>query len=364
MKAITVKPGQKNSIVMRDVPQPEPKQGEAKVRVIRAGLCGTDAEINEGLYGACPPGDDYLILGHENFGVVEAINGGGENPAGLSVGDHVVSTVRRPCGKCAYCKQGEMDLCSSGDYTERGIKGRHGFMAEYYVESPRYLVKIPEEVRDVGVLLEPTSIVEKGIDHSFLIQRRMSWQPRQALVLGAGPVGLLATAVLRVRGLSTFVAGREPSNDPRAQIGKDLGAEYLCVDGVDLGVAAKRLGPLDLVIEATGVSSVAFAAMQILAPDGILCLLSVTGGQGMRMVPANVINQDLVLRNNVVFGSVNANPKHFHKGVEDFVAAEKQWPGVLQRLITNKLPWQDYSQWFGARNAGIKTTLEISGGVS
>lgn len=357
MKAITVKPGQKNSIEMRDAPAPQPTQDEIKVRVIRVGLCGTDAEINEGLYGAAPPGDDYLILGHENLGVVEEVQA---NASGLSKGDYVVSTVRRPCGKCAYCNQGEMDLCSSGEYTERGIKGRHGFMAEYYTESPRYLVKIPEAIRDIGVLLEPTSIVEKGIDHAYLIQRRMSWQPKQALVLGAGPVGLLAAAVLRVRGLRAFVAGRETASDPRAQIAKDLGAEYVCVDGVELADAAKKLGALDLVIEATGVSAVAFAAMQILAPDGILCLLSVTGGQGMRTVPANVINQDLVLRNNVVFGSVNANPRHFHKGVEDFLAAEKQWPGVLQRLITDKLPWQDYSEWFSQQHGGIKTTLEIS----
>lgn len=357
MKAITVKPGQKNSIEMRDAPAPQAKQDEIKVRVIRVGLCGTDAEINEGLYGETPPGDDYLILGHENFGVIEGIQG---NANGLSKGDYVVSTVRRPCGKCSYCQHGEMDLCSSGDYTERGIKGRHGFMAEYYVESPRYLVKIPEPIGDIGVLLEPMSIVEKGIDHAYLIQRRMTWQPKQALVLGAGPVGLLAAAVLRVRGLRTFVAGREPATDPRAQIAQSLQAEYVCVDGVELSDAVKRLGAPDLVIEATGVSSVAFAAMQVLAPDGVLCLLSVTAGQGMRQVPANTINQDLVLRNNVVFGSVNANPRHFHKGVEDFLAAEKQWPGALRKLITTQLPWQDYSKWFGQKHAGVKTTLEIS----
>lgn len=342
---------------MRDVPAPEAKPDEIKVRVIRVGLCGTDTEINEGLYGQSPPGDDYLILGHENLGVIEEIKG---EANGLNQGDYVVSTVRRPCGKCPYCQQGEMDLCSSGDYTERGIKGRHGFMAEYYVESPRYLVKIPQAIRDIGILLEPMSIVEKGIDHAYLIQRRMTWQPKQALVLGAGPVGLLGAAVLRARGLRTFVAGREPATDPRAQIAKDLGAEYVCVDGIEITDAVKRLGPPDLVLEATGVSSVAFSAMQVLAADGVLCLLSVTAGQGMRQVPANTINQDLVLRNNVVFGSVNANPRHFHKGVEDFLTVEKNWPGTLRKLITTQLPWQDYSKWFGQKHAGIKTTLEVS----
>lgn len=357
MKAITVKPGVKNSIQMRDVQDPERKPDEVKVRVIRAGLCGTDAEINGGLYGQTPPGDDYLILGHENFGVVEEVSG---NAGGLRSGDYVVSTVRRPCGKCLNCQEGEMDLCSSGEFTERGIKGRHGFMAEFYTESPQYLVKIPAANRDIGVLLEPMSIVEKGIRHAYRIQQRMVWQPKQALVLGAGPVGLLAAAVLRARGLRTFAAGREPVSDERAQIAQGLGAEYVCVDGIALTDLPKRLGRIDLVVEATGVSSVAFGAMQILAPNGILCLLSVTGGHGVLEAPADLINQDLVLRNNVVFGSVNANPMDFHKGVDDFTIIEKNFPGVLQKLITTRLPWQDYSQWFSQRGAGIKTTLEVS----
>lgn len=342
---------------MEDVPEPACKDGLAKVRVIRVGLCGTDTEIFEGLYGSAPPGDDYLILGHENFGIVEEVGVGVKS---LKPGDYVVSTVRRPCGKCVYCQHGEMDLCSSGDYTERGIKGRHGFMAEHYTESPEYLVPIPPEIRDVAVLLEPTSIVEKGIDHSFLIQRRMTWQPKRALVLGAGPVGLLAAALLQVRGLDTFVAGREPASDPRAQVAQSFGTNYLSVNGGSLADLPKQTGPLDLVIEATGVSSVVFGAMQILAPDGILCLLSVTGGHKVQPEPTDVINQRLVLQNNVVFGSVNANPRHFHVGVEDFVKLEKSHPGVLQRLLTVRLPWQDYGKWFGQPRSGIKTTLEIS----
>ncbi|MGH9470676.1 MAG: glucose 1-dehydrogenase [Terriglobia bacterium] len=357
MKAITVSPEVKESIRLQDVQEPACEPGLAKVRVIRTGLCGTDAEIYEGLYGAAPPGDDYLILGHENFGVVEEVGAGVDH---LKPGDYVVSTVRRPCGKCIYCKNGEMDLCSSGEYTERGIKGRHGFMAQYYTESPTYLVPIPPEIRDIAVLLEPTSIVEKGIDHAYLIQRRMTWQPQRALVLGAGPVGLLAAALLRVRGLQVFIAGREPSSDNRAQVAQSFKANYISVDGVSLADLPKQTGPLDLVIEATGVSSVVFGAMQIIAPDGILCLLSVTGGHAVRPEPTDVINQRLVLQNNVVFGSVNANPRHFHAGVKDFLQIEKSYPGVLQRLLTTRLPWQDYGKWFGQRRTGIKTTLEIS----
>lgn len=358
MKAITIKPKIKNSIQMQEAPDPVRKEeDEVKVQVIRTGLCGTDADIYAGDYGEAPPCENFLILGHENFGVVRET---GKSAADFKPGDFVVSTVRRPCGKCFYCKQGEMDLCSSGEYTERGIKGRHGFMAEYYVESSRYLVKIPPEIQDIGVLLEPTSIVEKGIEHIYLIQRRMPWQPHRALVLGAGPVGLLAAALLRKRGLETFLAGREAPNDLRAQVGKKFGAEYISVDGIPLTDVSKRIGAPDMIIEATGSSSVVFAAMQMLAPDGVLCLLSVTGGHAVRPEPTDVINQDLVLHNNVVFGSVNANPRHFQQGVEDFLSIEKTWPGALQQLLTTRLPWENYAQWFEHRGHGIKATLEIS----
>ncbi len=357
MKALTVKPHVKDSIQMRDVPDPARRNPEVKVRVIRAGLCGTDADIYEGNYGEPPPGDDFLILGHENFGVVEEA---GQNDAGLKPGDFVVSTVRRPCSKCLNCQHGEMDFCSSGEYTERGIKGRHGFMAEYYVESPQYLIKIPPELQDIAVLLEPTSIVEKGIDHAYLIQRRITWQPQMALVMGAGPVGLLAAALLAARGLRTFVASLEAATDPRAEAAQSLGAQYLCLKDISLTDLPKQIGAPDLVIEATGKSSVVFAAMQMLAPNGVLCLLSVTGGSAIRPEPTDVINQDLVLRNSVVFGSVNAHPRHFKKGVEDFESIEKARPGALQKLLTTRLPWEEYGKWFGQKRSGIKTTLEIS----
>lgn len=357
MKAIIVHPGQQDSVQMQDVPDPKPGRGEVVVKVLRAGLCGTDAEINTGLYGQAPPGFDYLILGHENFGVVEET---GKKVKGFKPGDFVVSTVRRPCGKCWACKHGENDMCTSGDYAERGIKGRHGYMAQYYVESPQYIFKIPRAVKDIGVLLEPTSIVEKGIDQSFRIQQRTHWKPRTALVLGAGPVGLLAAAILAVRGLRTVVAGRKPADDVRAKLVPQLGSEYVSVANMPLGDLPKQIGPIDMAIEATGNSGVVFAAMQILAPDGILCLLSVTGGNKTEPVPTDQINQNLVLRNNVVFGSVNANPRHYAMGVKDFSAIERKHPGALAKLITDRLPWAQYRTWFTRRGAGIKTTLEIS----
>lgn len=356
MKAIVVKPGEKDSIHMRDMPDPQMAPDQVAVKMLRVGLCGTDAEINHGLYGKPPEGEEFLILGHENLGVVADV---GKEVTGFTPGDIVVSTVRRPCGECPNCEVGENDMCSSGKYQERGIMKRHGFMAEYYVESPTYLHKIPKAVEPFAVLLEPMSVVEKGIDHAFLLQRRLVWKPKLAVVLGGGPVGLLAASVLRARGLRTVVVGREPASDLRAQIAMQLGAEYVSVEKSSLLDLPKQIGHPDIVVEATGSARVVFDAMEILGPNGVLCLLSVTGGAGTNEEPIERINQLLVLGNQVVFGSVNANPRHFAQGVDDFVTIEQNWPGALNRLLTNRIPWQDYKTWFTQRGTGIKATLEI-----
>lgn len=356
MKAIVVKPGVKGSIHMRDMPDPKLKPDQVAVKMIRVGLCGTDAEISHGVYGQAPAGDEYLILGHENFGVVEEA---GRKVKGFKAGDFVVATVRRPC-KCYTCKAGQNDMCHEGAYQERGIMGRHGFMAEYYVESPQWLNTIPKNVAEIGVLLEPMSVVEKGIDHAFLLQQRLDWKPKTALVLGGGPIGLLAAAVLRARGLDTHVVGREPETDNRAQLAKKMGATYHSVANQTLFDVKKEMPPIDIAIEATGVASVAFDGMQMLGRNGVLCLLSVTGGSKTAEQPIEKINQQLVLGNQVVFGSVNANPRHFAMGLRDFSTIERKWPGVLKQLITTRLPWEQYNNWFGQRGSGIKTTLEIS----
>jgi glucose 1-dehydrogenase len=358
MKAIVVKPRVKDSMHMLDVPDPRPGPGDVAVKMIRVGLCATDVEIDHGVYGEPPEGSEFLILGHENFGVVEEV---GRRVKGWKPGDLVVSRVRRPCGACAHCKCGENDMCSSGGYTERGIMRRHGFMSQFYVESPQYLHRIPKSVRDVAVLLEPMSVVEKGIDHAFLLQRRMdSWKPRLGLALGAGPIGLLAAAVMRVRGLRTVVTGREESTDLRARIARQLGAEYMPVSNRTLFDVVRETGEPDLIMEATGSSQVVFDAMQVLSKNGVLCLLSVTGGDRQNPEPTDLINQRVVLGNQVIFGSVNANARHFDAGVKDFVAIEKKWPGVLKQLLTNPIPWQDHRTWFTNRGSDIKATLEIA----
>ena len=356
MKAIVVRPGEKDSIHMRDMPDPAMSPDHVAVKMLRVGLCGTDAEINHGLYGKPPDGDEFLILGHENLGQIVDV---GKHVTGWKPGDLVVSTVRRPCGECPNCDGGENDCCSSGKYTERGIMRRHGFMSEFYVETPEYLNRIPKEVEPFAVLLEPMSVVEKGIDHAFLLQRRlMTWKPRLCVVLGGGPVGLLGAAALRARGLRVVVAGREPASDLRAQVAMQMGVEYISTKSTVLEVV-QQVGRPDLVLEATGSATVVFDAMEMLGPNGVLCLLSVTGGSSMHEEPIDRINQLLVLGNQVVFGSVNANPRHFAQGVEDFVTIEKQWPGTMVRLLTNRIPWQDFKSWFSQRGSGIKSTLEI-----
>jgi threonine dehydrogenase-like Zn-dependent dehydrogenase len=357
MKAIVVHPKVAGSVHMRDMPDPRMAPDQVAVRTLRVGLCATDAEIVHGMYGRAPDGDEYLILGHENFGVIEDV---GRRVKGWKPGDLVVATVRRSCGICAACKRGEFDMCTSGQYTERGIMRRHGFMSEFFVESPKYLHRVPKAARDVGVLLEPMSVVEKGIDHAFLLQRRMKkWTPRLGVVIGPGPIGLLGAAALRVRGLRTVVIGRDDPSEPRARIARALGAEYVSSLNRTMQDVVKEIGDPDLMLEATGSARVVFDAMQTIGPSGVLCLLSVTDGDTVSPEPIDAINQRMVLGNRVVFGSVNANARHFDAGVRDLVRIEKRWPGVLGRLLNQPIPWENHRQWFDERGDSIKATLEI-----
>ncbi len=357
MKAVVVRPGVRESIHMTDMPDPEMGPRDVAIRTIRVGLCATDVEIDHGLYGEAPAGSEFLILGHENFGVVEAV---GRRVTGWKAGDFVVATVRRPCDACTACKAGEYDMCASGRYTERGIMRRHGFMAEYYVESPPFLHRIPRAVKECAVLLEPLAVVEKGIDHAFRLQRRMeAWKPRLGVALGAGPIGLLAAAVMRLRGLRTVVVSREDPADLRARIAAAIGAQYLSVANRTLADVVTEIGEPDLVMEATGSAPAVLDAMQILHRNGVLCLLSNTSGDRPLSMPAALVNRRLMLGNQVVFGSVNAHARHFQAGVKDLVAIERKWPGALRRLLTRQIPWQDHKQWFTNRGTDIKATLEI-----
>lgn len=356
MKAVTVTPGARHSATLREVPTPEPGAGEVLVRLIDIGIDGTDAEIDEGLYGEAPQGQEYLVIGHESFGQVVAAGAGA---AGVRPGDLVVATVRRP-GGCVNCRAGESDMCLDGRYTERGIRGRHGYMAEYYVESPDYLVTVPDSHRPFAVLLEPLTIVEKGIVQSFEIQRRLRWEPLRALVLGAGTIGLFAAMVLRNMGLDVTVVGRVAPDTPslKLDILRTVGARYLSSERQPIKGLPEVLGNIDLVIEATGSSEVVFDAMQILGVNGVLCLMGVTAGDRMITIPSDRINLEMVLGNKVVFGSVNANRRYFELGVEHFGELEARWPGLLGRFVTKRLPLAAFREGLESRREHVKVVLE------
>ena len=355
MRAIAVVPGQHGSAhVENDVREPHVEDGHALVRVLETGVCGTDVEIHDGLYGEAPPGSPFLILGHENLGIVES------SPAGAHVkpGDLVVSMVRRPCPElCPPCARGQMDMCVTGNFKERGIRGLHGFMSERYSESPAYLVKLPAPLRPFAVLLEPMSVVEKGIDHAYRIQERLSWQPRTAVVLGAGPVGILAAAVLRLRGIEVTVAAMQPAGTVKDLLLREAGIHYVSTAEIPLSELPHRLGRIDIVFEATGATGVVFPAMCLLGPDGVCILSSVTGGSKSITVDLATWNRDMVLGNHVVFGTVNASRAHFESGARNLEIIEARLPGWLGRLITRRLPYRDIATALVRRPEDIKTVL-------
>ncbi len=338
MRAVAVSPGVPNSVHLREVPKPSvddvPDGRGVLVRVLRVGVDGTDKEINAAEYGAAPAGDDYLIIGHESFGIVEAV---GPGVTQLKPGDYVAASVRRP-GSSIYDRVGLQDMTTDDVYFERGINLRHGFLAEYYADNADFLVKVPCELRDVGVLMEPTSVAEKAINQAFEIQRRLKvWQPRRALVLGSGTLGLLATSILRQRGLEVTTMGRNVRPYLNADLLEEIGATYFSTAEVGLRDVARQHGPFDLILEGTGFSPLVFEAMDSLGKNGVLVMVSVTGGARAIEIPADRINQGFVLGNKVAVGSVNASRADFERGVQDLSQTELSHPGWLARLLTHPI---------------------------
>jgi threonine dehydrogenase-like Zn-dependent dehydrogenase len=342
MKAIAVSPGKPNSASVIDVPFPligsVPEGRGVRVKVLRVGVDGTDREINEGLYGAPPPGEAFLIIGHESFGRVEEV---GPAVAGVKPGDYVVATVRRP-GQSLYDRIGLSDFTTDETYYERGINLLHGYLSEYYVDDVAYLVPVPPVLKEVGVLLEPSTVMEKGWAQAVEIQRRLGvWRPQRAAVLGAGTIGLLAALILRLRGLEVTTLAKRGKPSLNADLVEAIGARYLSTQEISLPDAAKRHGPFDLILEATGHAPLAFEAMEALGKNGVLILASVTGGEGSVSVPADRINLGFVLGNKAAVGTVSANRAHFQAGVHDLAYAESVYPGWLKRLLTHPVDGLD-----------------------
>src|SRR5438445_1013349 len=365
MKAIGVYPGQKDSVHLAELPMPSldeiPNGHGVLVRLLRCGVDGTDKEINAGEYGAAPDGYDFLTIGHENFGRVEAI---GPNVAEFAPGDYVVATVRRR-GTSIYDQIGAYDMTTDEVYFERGVSRRHGYMTEFYVDDTEYIVKVPDGLRDIAVLAEPLSVSEKGIIQAFEIQRRLKvWQPRRAAVLGAGTIGLMAALILRLKGIEVTAFGRTRAPYLNSDLLEAIGARYVSTQDVSLIDAAPLYGPFDLIYEATGFAPIVFDAMQALGKNGVLVLASVTGGNQMVEVPAARSNLELVLGNKVMVGTVNGNREYFEAAIRDLAMAQAQYPGWARRLMTHPVQGLDnYRQLIDTLTSGrdvIKAFCEIA----
>src|SRR6266498_2679615 len=274
MKAIAVTPGKRNSIHLEEIPRPSlddvPGGKGVLVQVLRVGVDGTDKEINDAEYGAAPPGDDFLVIGHENFGRVVEV--GPSVPDTIRPGTYVVASVRRP-GSSIYGRIGLQDFTTDDVYYERGINLLHGYLTEYYVEDSDYVFPLPETLREVGVLLEPTTVAEKGINHAYEIQRRLKiWQPRRALVLGSGTVGLLTALVARLRGLELTVYSLPQKPYRNADLVEELGGVYVSSADATLADVSEERGPFDLIMDATGFSPIIWEAAEVLGKNGVLVL--------------------------------------------------------------------------------------------
>ena len=351
MRAITVVPGRQGSAELTDMPEPPPDDGPILVQTQAIGVCGTDLEIINGDYGWPPPGQERLIIGHESLGqVIEAAPG-----TGFGAGDLVVGIVRRPDPvPCPACAAGDWDMCTNGRYTERGIKARHGYASERYRIHPEYLVAVDPALGTLGVLLEPTTVVAKAWDHIEKIGARSTWAPAKVLITGAGPIGLLAALLSVQRGYDTYVLdlvteGRKP------EMVRRLGATYF--HSGDLGEAAAEA---DIVIECTGFVQMLLEVGPQHVRYRIICLTGVSAAGGESTVDPGLLNRNMVLQNSVLFGSVNANRRHYELAAQALAQAD---PGWLAGLITRRVPIGQWADAYTRQPDDIKTVLTFPDGA-
>jgi threonine dehydrogenase-like Zn-dependent dehydrogenase len=347
MKAITVEPKKEGTARLEDVPEPDVHNGSVLVEAVAVGVCGTDVEIVEGKYGWAPPGKTHLVLGHESLGRVLDPGPTG----GLQKGDLVVGIVRRPDPvPCPNCAVGEWDMCRNGQYTERGIKQIDGFMSERWRIEPEYAVRVDRSLGLLGVLLEPTTVVAKAWEQVGAVGHRAFWEPRNVLVTGAGPIGLLAALVGRQHGFEVHVLDRVESG-PKPDLVRALGATYHA--GTVAGIGFEP----DIVIECTGVGQVIADAIHAIGAGGVVCLTGVgSGGRTTGMATADVAAA-MVLGNNVIVGSVNANKRHWYRAGEALVRADRSW---LARLITRRERPEDFERALQRQPDDIKVVIQFS----
>jgi threonine dehydrogenase-like Zn-dependent dehydrogenase len=347
MRAITVEPHKPDSARLDEVPEPDARNGSVLVEAIAVGVCGTDVEIVEGKFGWAPQGKKRLVLGHESLG---RVLDPGDN-AGLQKGDLVVGIVRRPDPvPCPNCAVGEWDMCRNGQYTERGIKQVDGFMSDRWRIEPEYAMKVDGALGLLGVLLEPTTVVTKAWEQVQAVGQRAYWEPRTVLVTGAGPIGLLAALIGMHRGLDVHVLDRIDSG-PKPDLVRALGATYHSGTASSLGFQP------DVILECTGAGQVIVDSIRAVAPGGVVCLTGVGSGGRTTGLPAADVAATMVLQNNVIVGSVNANKRHWYKAGQVLERAERGW---LTRLISRREPPQAFMRALQRQPDDIKVVIQFA----
>jgi threonine dehydrogenase-like Zn-dependent dehydrogenase len=353
MQALVTTPGVAHSTRAADVPAPVPEPHEVLVRTLEVGVCGTDREISEGLFGVPPAGRDDLVLGHELLGVVE------RDAHGFERGDLVTASVRRSCGHCAACAEGAPDACHTGDYLERGITRLDGFASELVAESAEHLVAVPPSLGHMGVLAEPTSICERAIRHVRAIGGRQPWRPQRALVVGTGAIGMLATYVLRLEGFDVWTAGRSAGGE-KERLVQACGARYFSTNQTPLEAAASDIGGFDVVIEAAGDAQVQLGSIGLLRRNGVACLLGLDARPREIKIDGRVLGLDSILQNRVLFTSVNAHRVDWLSAVDHLDRARERWPEALEAFVGLRAPVDRFADAFEHR--GVKATLRLADG--
>jgi threonine dehydrogenase-like Zn-dependent dehydrogenase len=361
MRAAAVFPAKKSLQVVNDFPEPKLESPTAvKLRVLNVGVCGTDRDIASFQYGFPPPeGSDFLVMGHECVGEIIEV---GPEVHDFKPGDLAIPMVRRPCAhpECLPCRSGRQDFCSTGDYKERGIKQMHGFLTEQIVDDAHYMNPVPRAIRDVAVLVEPLTIAEKGLIQALDIQKRLPWGNRQhkAVVLGAGPVGLLGTMALRNAGFDVTVYSRSREPDESADIAKAVGAKYISSQDKTVDQLGAEVGNIDVIYEATGVSTFAFDVLRVLGTNGLFILTGVPGNHGPVSIDTDKIMRNLVLKNQCLLGTVNAGKDAFQNAVTGLAAFHAAWPDAVKGLITGRFPLERFADPIN-KQTGIKNIVEI-----
>jgi threonine dehydrogenase-like Zn-dependent dehydrogenase len=369
MQAVGVIPGRRAVELLQHAAPVVTSPTQVKFRTLEVGVCGTDKEICTFVYGSPPAGFEYLVLGHEALGVVEEVGAGVSR---FKVGDLVVPTVRRPCphDHCQPCRADLQDFCATGDFTERGIKMVHGYMTEYVVEDEKHLVFVPPELREVAVLVEPLTVAEKALAQVWQIQRRLPWEcpPKngqarahchRAVVLGAGPVGILGAMALVAQGFQTFVYSRSKAPNPKSELVESFGAKYISSEVEKPEALAERVGNIDLVYEAVGTADIAFKVLKVLGTNGIYVFTGIPAPRPHINVEADIIMRNLVLKNQVVVGTVNADRAAFTSAIRDLGVFRQRWPDALRALITGRFKIDDYRELLIGERSGIKNVIAL-----